>query len=409
MSAGRIEGVIEVVGIGEDGWDGLSPAARRIVQGADLLVGGDRHLDLVPDTGAERLAWPKPLTRAFDTLDSRSQDGAVVVLATGNPLWYGVANMLVRRFGAERVRVRPHASAFDLACARLGWSLADIDTLTLHGRPPALIQPAIQPGARLLGLSEGRDTPRQVAEILTRRGFGPSKLAVLEHLGGESERIVAGTAESWDPGKLADLNVLAVHCRPGADAQVLATTPGLPDAAFRHDGQLTKREVRAATLAALQPGPEQHLWDVGAGCGSVGIEWMRAARGATAVAVEPQQQRLAMIADNALALGTPGLEIVAGRAPGDLAGLNAPDAVFVGGGVHSGDILPACWRALKPGGRLVANAVTLEGEAALLAWRAEHGGELTRLQVSRADPIGPYHGWRPLMTVTQLQAAKPWG
>lgn len=409
MSAGRIEGVIEVVGIGEDGWDGLSPAARRIVEGADLLVGGDRHLDLVPDTGAERLAWPKPLTRAFDTLDSRSQDGAVVVLATGNPLWYGVANALVRRFGAERVRVRPHASAFDLACARLGWSLADIDTLTLHGRPPALIQPAIQPGARLLGLSEGRDTPRQVAEILTRRGFGPSKLAVLEHLGGESERIVAGTAESWDPGDLADLNVLAVHCRPGADAQVLATTPGLPDAAFRHDGQLTKREVRAATLAALQPGPEQHLWDVGAGCGSVGIEWMRAARGATAVAVEPQQQRLAMIADNALALGTPGLEIVAGRAPGDLAGLNAPDAVFVGGGVHSGDILPACWRALKPGGRLVANAVTLEGEAALLAWRAEHGGELTRLQVSRADPIGPYHGWRPLMTVTQLQAAKPWG
>lgn len=409
MSAGRIEGVIEVVGIGEDGWDGLSPAARRIVEDADLLVGGDRHLDLVPDTGAERLAWPKPLTRAFDTLDSRSQDGAVVVLATGNPLWYGVANALVRRFGAERVRVRPHASAFDLACARLGWSLADIDTLTLHGRPPALIQPAIQPGARLLGLSEGRDTPRQVAEILTRRGFGPSKLAVLEHLGGESERIVAGTAESWDPGDLADLNVLAVHCRPGADAQVLATTPGLPDAAFRHDGQLTKREVRAATLAALQPGPEQHLWDVGAGCGSVGIEWMRAARGATAVAVEPQQQRLAMIADNALALGTPGLEIVAGRAPGDLAGLNAPDAVFVGGGVHSGDILPACWRALKPGGRLVANAVTLEGEAALLAWRAEHGGELTRLQVSRADPIGPYHGWRPLMTVTQLQAAKPWG
>ena len=409
MSAGRIEGVIEVVGIGEDGWDGLSPAARRIVEGADLLVGGDRHLDLVPDTGAERLAWPKPLTRAFDTLDSRSQDGAVVVLATGNPLWYGVANALVRRFGAERVRVRPHASAFDLACARLGWSLADVDTLTLHGRPPALIQPAIQPGARLLGLSEGRDTPRQVAEILTRRGFGPSKLAVLEHLGGESERIVAGTAESWDPGDLADLNVLAVHCRPGADAQVLATTPGLPDAAFRHDGQLTKREVRAATLAALQPGPEQHLWDVGAGCGSVGIEWMRAARGATAVAVEPQQQRLAMIADNALALGTPGLEIVAGRAPGDLAGLNAPDAVFVGGGVHSGDILPACWRALKPGGRLVANAVTLEGEAALLAWRAEHGGELTRLQVSRADPIGPYHGWRPLMTVTQLQAAKPRG
>ncbi|MBK1667835.1 cobalamin biosynthesis bifunctional protein CbiET [Rhodovibrio sodomensis] len=401
--------VIEVVGIGEDGWDGLAPAARRIVEAADLLVGGDRHLALVPDTGAQRLAWPKPLTDAFDTLDRRSAAGPVVVLATGNPLWYGVANLLVRRFGAERVRVRPQSSAFDLACARLGWAQADVDTLTLHGRPPALIQPFVQPGARLLLLSEGRETPGQVAEVLTRRGFGPSKLAVLAHLGGAEERIVAGTAENWDPGEIADLNVVAVHCRPGAGAQVLSTAPGLPDDAFQHDGQLTKREVRAATLAALRPGPEQHLWDVGAGCGSVGIEWMRAARGATATAVEPRQKRLAMIADNALALGTPGLEIVAGRAPDDLAGLDAPDAVFVGGGVHAGDILPACWQALKPGGRLVANAVTLEGEAALLAWHAEHGGELTRLQVSRADPIGPYHGWRPLMAVTQLTAAKPWG
>ncbi|MBK1697590.1 bifunctional cobalt-precorrin-7 (C(5))-methyltransferase/cobalt-precorrin-6B (C(15))-methyltransferase [Rhodovibrio salinarum] len=402
------EHLIEVVGIGEDGWDGLSPAARQLVEGADLLVGGDRHLELVPDTGAERLAWPKPLAEAFETLDRRSAEGTVVVLATGNPLWYGVANMLVRRFGAERVRVRPNASAFDLACARLGWSEADVDTLTLHGRPPALIQTFIQPGARLLVLSAGQETPGQVAEILSRRGFGPSKLAVMEHLGGPRERIVAGTAESWDPGDLADLNVLAVHCRPGADAQVLSTVPGLPDDAYSHDGQLTKREVRAATLAALQPGPEQHLWDVGAGCGSVGIEWMRAARGATAVAVEPKTERVGMIADNALALGVPGLQIVAGRAPEELAGLDAPDAVFVGGGVHSGDILPACWQALKPGGRLVANAVTLAGEAALVAWHGEHGGELTRLQISRAEPIGPHHGWRPLMAVTQLKAVKPW-
>jgi precorrin-6Y C5,15-methyltransferase (decarboxylating) len=203
--------------------------------------------------------------------------------------------------------------------------------------------------------------------------------------------------------------VLAVHCRPGADARVQSTAPGLPDDAYSHDGQLTKREVRAATLAALQPGPEQHLWDVGAGCGSIGIEWMRAARGATATAVEPQQKRLALIADNALALGTPGLEIVAGRAPDDLGELDPPDAVFVGGGVHSGDILPACWQALKPGGRLVANAVTLEGEAALIAWHGAHGGDLTRLQVSRAEAIGPYHGWRPLMAVTQLKAVKGWG
>jgi precorrin-6Y C5,15-methyltransferase (decarboxylating) len=404
------DGTITVVGLGEDGLDGLSPAARQVVESADLLAGGDRHLALLPErVPGERLAWPQPLTAAFDTLDARRGTERVVVLASGNPLWYGVGNALVRRFGAGIVRVLPNASAFDLACARLGWSEADVDTLTLHGRPPALVQPAIQPGACILALSEGAETPGQVAEILRRRGFGPSRLAVLEHLGGPSERIVEGTAEAWNPGPLADLNVLAVAAVPGDDAQVLAATPGLPDDAFRHDGQLTKREVRAATLAALAPGPGQRLWDVGAGCGSVAIEWLRAARATRAVAVEPQQARLALIADNALALGTPGLEIVAGRAPADLDGLAAPDAVFVGGGVAADGVLPACWQALRPGGRLVANAVTLEGEAALLAWHGEHGGELLRLQVSRAEPIGPYRGWRPLMAVTQLRAEKPRG
>ena len=409
MSGGRPDGRIDIVGLGEDGLDGLSPTARRLVDGAELLVGGARHLALVPDDGRERLEWPTPMTDAVATLDARSRDQRVCVLASGNPLWYGAGSLLIRQLGAGRVHVVPNASAFDLAAARLGWSLADLDTLTLHGRSPARLQAFVQPGARLLALSEDAHTPATVAELLRRRGFGPSRMWVLEHLGGPRERVVEGTADAWSADGLADLNTLAVECVPGPEAQVLPCTPGLPDDAFQHDGQITKREVRAATLAALAPGPGQHLWDLGAGCGSVAVEWMRAARSTTAEAVEPRQDRAALIAENALALGVPGLQIAAGAAPEALAELRAPDAVFVGGGVSAPGVLDAAWRALGRGGRLVVNAVTLEGERALLAWHAANGGELTRLQVARAEPVGPYHGWRPAMAVTQLRAGKAWG
>jgi len=303
--------------------------------------------------------------------------------------------------------VVPATSAFALACARLGWSRAEVETLTLHGRPLELLQPAVQPGQRLLLLSDDAATPGAVAALLTARGFGPSRLVVLEHMGGPRERRVDGTAEAWTAHDLADFNTLAVECIAGPAAVVLPRAPGLPDDAFRHDGQLTKCEVRAVTLSALAPVPGALLWDVGAGCGSISVEWMRAAPRARAVAVERRADRLTLLADNAAALGVPDLEIVEGVAPDALRGLPPPDAVFLGGGLSDPLIFTACWAALAPGGRLVANAVTLEGEAELIRRRAETAGELVRLGVSRAAPVGGFLAWHPFHPVTQLRAVKP--
>jgi precorrin-6Y C5,15-methyltransferase (decarboxylating) len=255
-------------------------------------------------------------------------------------------------------------------------------------------------------LSEDATTPAAVAALLCARGYGGSRITVLEHLDGARERRLDGTAADWSANDVADLNTLAVDCTAGANAPLLPRSPGLPDEAFRHDGQMTKREVRAATLAALAPVAGQLLWDVGAGCGSIAVEWMRAAPRAQAVAIERQAARRAMIAENAESLGTPLLKIVAGEAPAALAGLDAPDAVFVGGGASNDGLIEACWRALKPGGRLVANAVTLEGEQALLAWQQQHGGALTRFAIARAEPVGPFQGWRPMMPVTQYASIK---
>jgi precorrin-6Y C5,15-methyltransferase (decarboxylating) len=271
----------------------------------------------------------------------------------------------------------------------------------LHGRPLDLLALHLAPGSRVLALSEDRHTPRAVADYLTGRGWGPSRLVVLEHMGGAGERRHDGTAAAWPHAPGADLNTLAIECAAGPKAQVLPRAPGLPDHAFVHDGQLTKREVRAATLAALAPLPGQTLWDVGAGCGSIAIEWLRAVPTARAFAIERDAARRDFIARNAAALGVPQIEIVAGEAPQALAGLPPPDAVFVGGGLSLPGLIDTCRTALNPQGRLVANAITVEGEAQLLALHAGHGGQLTRIAVSRAEPVGPFQGWRPLMPVTQ--------
>jgi precorrin-6Y C5,15-methyltransferase (decarboxylating) len=396
---------LSIVGIGEDGLAGLTAPARALVDDAEVLVGGERHLAMLPDDGRERFAWPSPLSELLKKIESRRGE-RVCVLATGDPLWYGVGISLLRRIPRSEIAILPGRSAFSLAAARIGWPLAETDCLTLHGRPLALLHPYIQPDAKLLILSEGATTPAAVAGLLTARGYGPSRLTVLEHLDGPKERRLDGTAEAWTANDVADLNTLAVDCVAAAGAKLLPRTPGLPDDAFRHDGQMTKREVRAATLAALMPVSGQLLWDVGAGCGSVAIEWMRAAPRAGALAIERKAERRAMIAENAEALGAPLLQIIAGEAPAVLDGLEAPDAVFVGGGASNDGLLEVCWSALKPGGRLVANAVTLEGEAALLRWQKAHGGDLTRIAVSRAEPVGPFQGWRPMMPVTQYAAVK---
>jgi precorrin-6Y C5,15-methyltransferase (decarboxylating) len=397
---------LTILGIGEDGCEGLGGPARALLDGAEVLIGGKRHLALVPDDGRQRLAWPTPLTDLLPEI--RNLRGKrVCVLATGDPLRYGVGRLLLRHFPIEEVTVVPSPSAFSLACARLGWSQPDTFCLTLHGRPAASLQPFIQPDVRLLILSNNRRTPGEVAAMLRDRGYGSSRITVLEHMGGPREGRVEATADDWARDNLADFNTVAVVCVGGPGARLMPTVPGLPDEAFQNDGQLTKREVRAASLAALGPVPGQRLWDVGAGCGAVAIEWLRAAPHTRAIAVERQPERVALIAANGTVLGTPDLEIVEGTAPAALEGLALPDAVFIGGGAAGAGLIEACWQALSPGGRLVANVVTLEGEAALLSWQAAHGGALTRLAISRAEPVGGFTGWRPLMPVTQLAAVKP--
>ncbi len=286
----------------------------------------------------------------------------VCVLATGDPMFFGIGVTLAKRVSVDEMTILPAPSAFSLACARLGWPLAEVETLTLHGRPLALINGYIQPGARLLILSNDGATPCQVAGVLRERGYGESRLSVFEHMGGDKERCIEATAADWAQDRVADLNTLAVACIADPGAAHLPRVPGLPDDAFAHDGQLTKREVRAATLAALAPAPGQLLWDVGAGCGSIAIEWLRAAPNARAIAIERDAARRALIEANAATLGVPRLEIVAGVAPAALGGLAAPDAVFIGGGVADAALVEACWRALRLGGRLVANVVTVEGE-----------------------------------------------
>jgi precorrin-6B C5,15-methyltransferase / cobalt-precorrin-6B C5,C15-methyltransferase len=407
---------LNVVGIGEDGPQGLSAAARTLIATAETLVGGARHLAMLPLPSpgqAERLLWRRPLGDTIAEIAAR-RGNRVTVLATGDPMWYGVGAVLARHFSREEMTIVPQPGAFSLVAARLGWPLAECAAISLHGRPLDSLRLHLAPGRRVLILSQDGATPRQVAALLAASGWGPSRLSVFAHLGGGGAReaVQHGIAEDWGDAASADLNTIALECVAGPGARPLPRLAGLPDDAFEHDGQLTKREVRAATLARLAPLPGETLWDIGAGCGSIAIEWLRAADGgaaaAAAIAVEKNPARAALIARNAAALGVPELTIVAGAAaPDALAGLPMPDAIFVGGGLADGRLLPALWAALRPGGRLVANAVSSEGERAILDWQARHGGELSRIAVSRCEALAGHHVWRPLIAVTQLAATKP--
>jgi precorrin-6Y C5,15-methyltransferase (decarboxylating) len=397
---------LSVVGIGEDGLSGLSAIARSLVERAEAIVGGKRHLAMLPsDDPREKLIWTSPISDSIEEI-LRRRGQSVCVLASGDPMCFGIGVTLTRKIPISEMTIIPAPSSFSLACARLGWSLTEVETLSLNGRPPAVIQATIYPKARLLILSEGKETPAIVADILTKRGFSDSKITVLEHMGGSQERIIEGTAASWTTTELADLNTIAVECIADAGVVSLPRLAGLPDDAYHHDGQLTKREVRAITLSALAPTPGQLLWDVGAGCGSIGIEWMRSHPRCRAIAIEQNSTRLQYIADNAAALGTPYLQIVAGKAPAALKDLPQPDAIFVGGGATTEGLFEVCWEALRPGGRFVANAVTVESEQKLLQWHNQVGGELIRVAVQRAAPIGGFLGWKPMVPVTQWVVVK---
>jgi precorrin-6Y C5,15-methyltransferase (decarboxylating) len=396
---------LTLVGIGEDGYAGLGEAARQALGEAQWLVGSARQLALLPaDLPGQAELWPSPFS--LEAVLAR-RGTPVCVLASGDPLFYGVGASLARQLPAAELRVFSSPSSVSLAAARLGWPLQEVTVLSLVARPLAALQALLHPGARLLLLSNDGASPAAVAELLRERGFGPSRLTMLEHLGGASERRIDGLASDWALPRAAELNLLAVECVAGADARLLPLTPGLRDELYQHDGQLTKRDVRAITLARLAPQPGELLWDVGAGCGSIGIEWMRAHPACRALAIEADAGRQAHIQYNRDALGVPGLQLVAGRAPEALVDLAAPDAIFIGGGVTVPGVLEQCWASLKPGGRLVANAVTLQSEAALVAWREQVGGELTRISVAQAQPLGGFDTWRSALPITLLEVRKP--
>ncbi len=399
---------LSVVGIGEDGLAGLSATACSLVKRAEVIVGGERHLTMLPaddpQVSQEKLIWSSPIATSIDEILQR-RGQSVCVLASGDPMWFGIGVTLTRTIPLSEMIIIPAPSSFSLACARLGWALAEVETLSLCGRPPALLQAVLYPGARLLILSEGKQTPGIVAKLLTDCGYGSSTVKVLEYMGGEREKITEGTAASWPAIDSADLNTIAVECLAEPEIIPLTGRTGLPDSAYHHDGQLTKQEVRAVTLTALAPIPGQLLWDVGAGCGSVAIEWMRSHSRCRAIAIE--KSRTHYIADNATALGTPNLHIVEGIAPSVLKDLPKPDAIFIGGGVTTEGVLETCWAALCSGGRLVVNVVTLEGEQKLFEWHQQVGGTLTRIGIQRAEPLGSFLGWKPMATVTQWTVHKP--
>lgn len=396
---------LTVVGIGEDGYKGLGRQARHALLNAPEVFGSRRQLALLPPCiKAERHAWPSPFSLNA-VLERRGHP--VCVLASGDPMLFGVGVSLSRLVDLPEMTVLSAPSSYSLAAARLGWALQDVITLSVVARPLAAVSAHLHHGLRLLVLSNDSSSPAALADLLRERGFGPSHMTVLEHLGGTAERRLDGLACDWGTPEIAALNLVAIDCRAEPGTLRLSPLAGLPDHAYQHDGQLTKRDVRAMTLARLAPVPGELLWDVGAGCGSIGIEWMRAHPTCRALAIEADEGRQQLIELNRDRLGVPGLQLVRGTAPEALAGLESPDAIFIGGGVTRPGVLDACWERLRPGGRLVANAVTLQSEATLMAWREQHGGELTRLQVAHAKPLGEFDTWRQALPITLLDLVKP--
>ena len=398
---------LSIIGIGEDGLGGLSDGARSLIAQASLVVGGQRHLDLVAgDVRGETMAWPSPLKDGLPAILAR-RGSSVAIVATGDPFFYGIGSLLARSVPPDEMICLPGISAFSLAANRLGWALQDCALVTLHGRPLELILPVLQPNSRVLALSWDGTTPRLLAELLVRHGFGAAGMTVCEVMGGPLERMRRMVASDFNLGGVVPLNLVALDIPAVSGARAIPRTPGLPDDWFEHDGQITKRDIRAITLSALAPRRGEVLWDIGAGSGSVAIEWMLTHPANNAIAIERDATRAGRIARNAASLGVPDLKIVQGAAPAALDGLAPPDAIFIGGGATGAGVIDAAWAALGPGGRLVVNGITIETQALLTARFKALGGDLTTIQIAHADPVGTFHGMRPAMPVTQWSVTKP--
>jgi precorrin-6Y C5,15-methyltransferase (decarboxylating) len=398
---------LTIVGVGADGVAGLGDDARAAIAAAPVVFGGARQLELVRAlVRGEARAWPSPFSDGVAAVLSR-RGQETCVLASGDPFWYGAGATLAPRLTRGEFVCYPAPSSIALAAARLGWPLHDTDVVSLHGRDLALVLRYLQPGRRVIALSWDRATPAALSLLLCRHGFGRSRLHVLEALGAQDERLRSTTAAAFALAGFGDLNVIALEVEADAGARVIPVRAGVPDAAFEHDGQLTKRDVRAVTLSALAPYAGAWLWDVGAGAGSIAIEWMLAHPACRVVAIERDAERCARIARNATALGVPGVEVVHAAAPEGLAGLPAPDAIFIGGGASDRALFEACWAALRSGGRIVINAVSLSGQAALIERHAALGGELCRISIESAAPLGAMTALRPALPVLQWRIEKP--
>lgn len=393
---------LTIVGLGEDGAEGLASASRQALDEAEIVVGPERHQGLLPDLKAERILWPRPFSDGLPEIE-RLRGRRVVALVTSDPFWFGAGGVLAKLLAPGEWRALPAPSTFSLAAARLGWPLQRTVCAGLHAAPLERLTPSLAPGVRLIVLLRDGEAPARLARFLTERGFGASRLIVMEAIGGPRERVRETTAETFDLDDMRHPVCAAIEARGGEP--LLHRASGQADDVFEHDGQITKRPVRALTLSALAPRPGARLWDIGAGAGSVAIEWLLSAPDAEATAVEARPDRAERIRRNADRLGCDRLVVKTGKAPDALDGLPPPDAVFIGGGLSEA-LLAAVWARLPQGGRIVANAVTLESEALLTEWHGRVGGELLRIELSAATPLGSRRGWQAARPIVQWSARR---
>lgn len=393
---------LTILGWGESGTEGLTPASRGALDRAEIVYGARRHLRLLPPLDAEVRQWPVPFADGIPRLLAE-RGRRVVLLVSGDPFWFGAGTTLTRHLSGGEWRALPSPSTFSLAASRLGWALDGCTCLGLHAKPLTRIRPQLHRGRRLLVLLRDGDAVGELANLLQRFGFGVSRLHLLESLGGERERIRTLPADAELPADIT--HPVAVGLEVDGEGPALPHTPGLPDALFEHDGQITRPAVRAMTLAALAPAPGERLWDIGTGSGSVAIEWLLAHPDNRALAFERSAERAARARRNAGNLGVDWLEVVEGRAPDVLQSQPLPDAVFIGGGL-SAPLLERLWTQLPAGVRIVANAVTLESDALLGQWQQKVGGDLLRLELASVAAIGTRRGWKASYPIVQWRVTR---